>query len=87
VPARPYNAHEIIVKKQFEIITISIVKLSASEAEAKRGFTLVRQSVVEEKQFLEQRLDEERRAKERVRHQPDARMDELSKRKSKFVCI
>jgi kinesin family protein 4/21/27 len=48
---------------------------------------LVRRSVVEEKQSLEQRLDEERRAKERVRHQLDARMDELSKRKSKFVCI
>lgn len=55
--------------------------------EAKREVTLVRRSVVEEKQSLEQRLDEERRAKERVRHQLDARMDELSKRKSKFVCI
>jgi len=56
-------------------------------AEAKREVTLVRRSVVEEKQSLEQRLDEERRAKERVRHQLDARMDELSKRKSKYVCI
>jgi len=55
--------------------------------EARREVTLVRRSVVEEKQSLEQRLDEERRAKERVRHQLDARMDELSKRKSKFVCI
>jgi len=55
--------------------------------ETKREVALVRQSVVEEKQSLEQRLDEERRAKERVRHQLDARMDELSKRKSKFVCI
>jgi hypothetical protein len=63
----------------------SQVKSLRSElVEAKRGFTLVHQSVVEEKQFLEQRLDEERRAKERVL---DARMDELSKRKSKFVCI
>ncbi|KAI0306797.1 hypothetical protein B0F90DRAFT_1808404 [Multifurca ochricompacta] len=56
-------------------------------AEARREVALVRRSVVEEKQSLEQRLDEERRAKERVRHQLDARMDELSKRKSKFVCI
>jgi len=56
-------------------------------AEARREVTLVRRSVVEEKQSLEQRLDEERKAKERVRHQLDARMDELSKRKSKFVCI
>ncbi|KAI9446696.1 kinesin domain-containing protein [Lactarius indigo] len=64
-----------------------IESLRSELAEAKREVTLVRRSVVEEKQSLEQRLDEERRAKERVRHQLDARMDELSKRKSKFVCI
>ncbi|KAI0256455.1 kinesin [Lactifluus subvellereus] len=64
-----------------------VESLRSELAEAKREVTLVRRSVVEEKQSLEQRLDEERRAKERVRHQLDARMDELSKRKSKFVCI
>lgn len=64
-----------------------IESLRSELVEAKREVTLVRRSVVEEKQSLEQRLDEERRAKERVRHQLDARMDELSKRKSKFVCI
>jgi len=64
-----------------------IESLRSELTEAKREVTLVRRSVVEEKQSLEQRLDEERRAKERVRHQLDARMDELSKRKSKFVCI
>lgn len=64
-----------------------IESLRSELAEAKREVALVRRSVVEEKQSLEQRLDEERRAKERVRHQLDARMDELSKRKSKFVCI
>ncbi|KAI9465965.1 kinesin-domain-containing protein, partial [Lactarius psammicola] len=64
-----------------------IESLRTELAEAKREVALVRRSVVEEKQSLEQRLDEERRAKERVRHQLDARMDELSKRKSKFVCI
>ena len=55
--------------------------------EAKREVTLVRRSVVEEKQSLENRLDEERRAKERVRAQLDSRMEELQKRKSKFVCL
>ena len=64
-----------------------VENLRTELAEAKREVTLVRRSVVEEKQSLEQRLDEERRAKERVRNQLDARMDELSKRKSKFVCI
>ena len=48
-------------------------------AEARREIALGRRSVVEEKQSLEQRLDEERRAKERARHQLDARMDQLSK--------
>ncbi|KAH9997481.1 hypothetical protein BJV77DRAFT_982954 [Russula vinacea] len=64
-----------------------VENLRSELAEAKREVALVRRSVVEEKQSLEQRLDEERKAKERVRHQLDARMDELSKRKSKFVCI
>jgi kinesin family protein 4/21/27 len=64
-----------------------VESLRSELAEARREVTLVRRSVVEEKQSLEQCLDEERRAKERVRHQLDARMDELSKRKSKFVCI
>jgi hypothetical protein len=43
--------------------------------------------VVEEKQSLENRLDEERRAKERARTQLDNRMNELAKRKSKFACL
>jgi len=55
--------------------------------EAKREVALVRRSVLEEKQSLEDRLDEERRAKERVRAQLDIRMAELQKRKAKFVCL
>lgn len=55
--------------------------------EAKREVVTVRRSVVEEKQSLEQRLDEERKAKERARQQLDQRMDELQKRKSKFACL
>lgn len=55
--------------------------------EAKREVVTVRRSVVEEKQSLEQRLDEERKAKERARQQLDSRMEELQKRKSKFACL
>lgn len=55
--------------------------------DAKREVANVRMSVVEEKQSLEQRLDEERRAKERARAQLDSRMEELAKRKSKFACM
>jgi len=55
--------------------------------DAKREVVNVRMSIVEEKQSLEQRLDEERRAKERARAQLDSRMEELAKRKSKFACM
>jgi kinesin family protein 4/21/27 len=55
--------------------------------QAKREVANVRKSIVEEKQSLEQRLDEERKAKERVRQQLDSRMDELQRRKSKFACL
>jgi len=56
-------------------------------AEVKREVALVRQTVVEENQSLEQRLGEERGAKEQARHQLDSRMEELAARKSKFACI
>ncbi|KAI0032831.1 hypothetical protein K488DRAFT_49051 [Vararia minispora EC-137] len=64
-----------------------IDSLRSELAEAKREVVSVRRSVVEEKQSLEHRLDEERRAKERARQQLDSRMEELQKRKSKFVCV
>ena len=47
----------------------------------------VRRSVIEEKQSLEARLDEERRAKERTRQQLEMRVEEIQKRKSKFACL
>jgi len=55
--------------------------------ESKREVANVRRSIVEEKQSLEHRLDEERKAKERARAQLDSRMEELQKRKSKFACM
>ncbi|KAH9945823.1 kinesin-domain-containing protein [Epithele typhae] len=64
-----------------------IVSLRTDLAEAKAEVVNVRRSVVEEKQSLESRLDEERRAKERARAQLDTRMEELQRRKSKFACL
>lgn len=55
--------------------------------DAKREVANVRRSVVEEKQSLEYRLEEERKAKERARAQLDARMEDIHKRRSKFVCM
>lgn len=42
-------------------------------------------SIIEEKERLKQQLEEERRAKERARALLDGRMEELAKRKLKFI--
>ncbi|KAG8884235.1 hypothetical protein FRB97_004740 [Tulasnella sp. 331] len=55
--------------------------------EAQREASSLRRSVAEEKLSLEHRLEEERKAKERARAQLDSRMEEMSKRKSKFPLI
>ncbi|KAK7040891.1 hypothetical protein VNI00_009487 [Paramarasmius palmivorus] len=56
--------------------------------QTKQEVVNVRKSIVEEKQSYEQKLDEERKAKERARQQLDTRMEELTlKRKSKFACL
>ena len=62
-----------------------IVNLRTELAEAKAEVVNVRRSVVEEKQSLETRLDEERRAKERARAQLDSRMEELQRRAGAFI--
>jgi hypothetical protein len=86
-PVRKARMQATELARERDNLNGQIESLRSELTEAKREVALVRRSVVEEKQSLELRLDEERRAKERVRHQLDARMDELSKRKSKFVCI
>jgi len=58
-----------------------------NELEEVKREVAFRRSLAEEKQSLENRLDEERRAKERVRVQLDSQMAELQKPKSKFVCL
>jgi len=61
--------------------------LRTQVAEAQREASNMRRSVAEEKLTLEHRLEEERKAKERARAQLDTRMEEMAKRKSKFVCL
>lgn len=68
-------------------LTTQVTALRTELHEAKNEVVTVRRSIVEEKQSLEHRLDEERRAKERARAQLDSRMEELQKRKSKFACL
>ena len=68
-------------------LSTQVTALRTELHEAKNEVVSVRRSIVEEKQTLEHRLDEERRDKERARAQLDARMDELQRRKSKFACL
>ncbi|KAI0822724.1 kinesin [Trametes gibbosa] len=68
-------------------LNVQLVNLRQELADAKVEVVNVRRSIAEEKQSLESRLDEERRAKERARAQLDSRMEELQRRKSKFACL
>ena len=79
------HATELAHERDF--LNTRVQTLQNELGEAKREVVSVRRSIVEEKQSLEQRLDEERRAKERARQQLDSRMEELQKRKSKFACL
>ena len=73
--------------RERDTLNVKVEGLRNELADAKREVVTVRRSIVEEKQSLEQRLDEERKAKERVRQQLDTRMEELQRRKSKFACL
>jgi len=75
------------IARERDTLNAQIERLRGELEEARREVTTVRRSVVEQKQSLEKELDEERRARERVRQQLDIRVDELQKRKSKFVCL
>ncbi|KAF7337943.1 Kinesin-domain-containing protein [Mycena venus] len=84
---RKARMHATELARERDTLNVKIDGLRVELEEAKREIVTVRNSVVQEKQSLEQRLDEERKAKERARQQLDVRMDELQKRKSKFACL
>jgi kinesin family protein 4/21/27 len=79
--------HATELARERDTLNSQISALRTELTEAKREVVTVRRSVVEEKQSLEHRLDEERKAKERARAQLDSRVEEIQKRKSKFVCL
>ncbi|KAF8636524.1 hypothetical protein AX17_003337 [Amanita inopinata Kibby_2008] len=84
---RKARMHATELARERDTLNTQIDTLKNDLTEAKREVVTVRRSIVEEKQSLEQRLDEERKAKERVRQQLDSRMEELQRRKSKFACL
>ncbi|KAK0482548.1 kinesin domain-containing protein [Armillaria novae-zelandiae] len=85
---RKARMHATELARERDTLNSKLEGLRNELVEAKREVVNVRKSIVEEKQSYEQRLDEERKAKERARQQLDSRMEELtSKRKSKFACL
>ncbi|KAG7092844.1 hypothetical protein E1B28_009158 [Marasmius oreades] len=85
---RKARMHATELARERDRLNNEIETLRRDLTETKREVVTVRQSIVEEKQSYEQRLDEERKAKERARQQLDLRMEELTlKRKSKFACL
>ncbi len=75
------------IARERDTLNLKVETLRNELDQAKREVATVRRSIVEEKQSLEQRLDEERKGKERVRQQLDTRMEEVQRRKSKFACL
>ncbi|KAK0496881.1 kinesin domain-containing protein [Armillaria luteobubalina] len=85
---RKARMHATELARERDTVNSKLEGLRNELVEAKREVVNVRKSIVEEKQSYEQRLDEERKAKERARQQLDSRMEELtSRRKSKFACL
>lgn len=79
------QSNELVKERDSYQQQINGLRLQVQEAQ--REASSLRRSVAEEKLTLEHRLEEERKAKERARSQLDSRMEEMSKRKSKFVCL
>jgi hypothetical protein len=79
--------HATELARERDGLNQKVEALRSELQKAQSEVVIVRRSIVEEKQSLESRLDEERRAKERARAQLDTRMDEIQKRKSKFACL
>ncbi|KAJ7024324.1 kinesin domain-containing protein [Mycena alexandri] len=84
---RKARMHATELARERDSLNVKIDSLRGELEESKREVVSVRNSVTQEKQTLEQRLDDERKAKERARQQLEVRMDELQKRKSKFACL
>ncbi|KAF7778628.1 hypothetical protein Agabi119p4_2973 [Agaricus bisporus var. burnettii] len=75
------------IARERDTLNSRIESLRSELSDARNEVANVRRSIVEEKQSLEQRLEEEKKARERVRQQLDIRTEELQKRKSKFACL
>jgi kinesin family protein 4/21/27 len=81
--------HATEIARERDSLNVMIERLRVELQEAKREVVSVRNSAAQEKQSLEQRLDEERKSKERqqLEVRMEVRVDNLQKRKSKFVCL
>ncbi|KAF7295561.1 Kinesin-domain-containing protein [Mycena indigotica] len=84
---RKARMHATELARERDTLNTRIETLRTELDDAKREITSMKSSVVQEKQSYEQRLTEERKAKERARQELDMRVDEMQRRKSKFNCL
>ncbi|KZP01048.1 kinesin-domain-containing protein [Calocera viscosa TUFC12733] len=73
--------------KERDALNTQIQSLQTQLRDAQDDSTRLRRSMQEEKQTSDRKLDEERKARERARALLDQRMEDMQKRKSKFVCM
>ncbi|KAF7322353.1 Kinesin domain-containing protein [Mycena chlorophos] len=84
---RKARMHATELARERDTLTTRLEALRVELDEARREISNVRNSVAQEKQSYEQRINEERRAKERTRLDLEARVDEAQRRKPKFSCL
>ncbi|EJT96521.1 hypothetical protein DACRYDRAFT_19273 [Dacryopinax primogenitus] len=73
--------------KERDALNAQMQALQTQLRDAQDDSTRLRRSMQEEKQASERKLEEERKARERARALLDQRMEDMQKRKSKFVCM
>lgn len=78
--ANEYSRERDLANEQLSALR---AQLQQSQQEA----ASVQRSVAEEKREYKNRLEEDRKAEDRARAQLESRMEEIQKRKSKFVCL
>jgi hypothetical protein len=84
IPVRKLRLQAQEHTRERDLAKAEVIQLEKELAAAKSEVASVRNSVISEKRSLEDRLSEERRAKERTRAQLEERLEAAQQKQSKF---